>query len=183
MNELTSRYALALFSLKRDENKLLESQVEVKELRKLIKENEEFVSLLASHNLDLESRLSIVEKVFASIDEEIKNFIKIIVENNRAKYLLQIFDDFNSLVNEYRGVKEGLVYSAMPLSDKEVDHISKSISEVEKMPIELRNKVDPTLIGGIKVVINDHVYDGSIKHQIEDMKLTLLKKEGVNDEN
>ena len=61
MNELTSRYALALFSLKRDENKLLESQVEVKELRKLIKENEEFVSLLASHNLDLESRLSIVE--------------------------------------------------------------------------------------------------------------------------
>ena len=183
MNELTSRYALALFSLKRDENKLLESQVEVKELRKLIKENEEFVSLLASHNLDLESRLSIVEKVFASIDEEIKNFIKIIVENNRAKYLLQIFDDFNSLVNEYRGVKEGLVYSAMPLGDKEVDHISKSISEVEKMPIELRNKVDPTLIGGIKVVINDHVHDGSIKHQIEDMKLTLLKKEGVNDEN
>ena len=183
MNELTSRYALALFSLKRDENKLLESQLEVKELRKLIKENEEFVSLLASHNLDLENRLSIVEKVFASIDEEIKNFIKIIVENNRAKYLLQIFDDFNSLVNEYRGVKEGLVYSAMPLSDKEIDHISKSISEVEKMPIELRNKVDPTLIGGIKVVINDHVYDGSIKHQIEDMKLTLLKKEGVNDEN
>ena len=183
MNELTSRYALALFSLKRDENKLLESQLEVKELRKLIKENEEFVSLLASHNLDLESRLSIVEKVFASIDEEIKNFIKIIVENNRAKYLLQIFDDFNSLVNEYRGVKEGLVYSAMPLSDKEIDHISKSISEVEKMPIELKNKVDPTLIGGIKVVINDHVYDGSIKHQIEDMKLTLLKKEGVNDEN
>ena len=182
MNELTSRYALALFSLKRDENKLLESQLEVKELRKLIKENEEFVSLLASHNLDLESRLSIVEKVFASIDEEIKNFIKIIVENNRAKYLLQIFDDFNSLVNEYRGVKEGLVYSAMPLSDKEIDHISKSISEVEKMPIELKNKVDPTLIGGIKVVINDHVYDGSIKHQIEDMKLTLLKKEGVNDE-
>ena len=183
MNELTSRYALALFSLKRDENKLLESQLEVKELRKLIKENEEFVPLLASHNLDLESRLSIVEKVFASIDEEIKNFIKIIVDNNRARYLLQIFDDFNSLVNEYRGVKEGLVYSAMPLSDKEIDHISKSISEVEKMPIELKNKVDPTLIGGIKVVINDHVYDGSIKHQLEDMRLSLLKKEGVNDEN
>ena len=97
--------------------------------------------------------------------------------------MLDIFDGFNSLVNEYRGVKEGLVYSAMPLSEKEIDHISKSISEVEKMPIELKNKVDPTLIGGIKVVINDHVYDGSIKHQIEDMRLSLLKKEGVNDEN
>ena len=49
MNELTSRYALALFSLKRDENTLLESQQEVKELRKIIRENDEFVSLLDSH--------------------------------------------------------------------------------------------------------------------------------------
>jgi len=183
MNELASRYALALFSLKRDEDKLLETQKEVKELHRLIKEDEEFMSILASHSLSIEDRLEIVENVFASIDEEIKNFIKIIVENNRAKYLLDIFDEFNSLVNEYRGVKEGLAYSAMPLSDKEIDHISKSISEIEKMPVELKNKVDPSLIGGIKVVINDHVYDGSIKHQIEDMKLTLLKKEGVNDEN
>lgn len=183
MNELASRYALALFSLKRDEDKLLETQKEVKELHRLIKEDEEFMSILASHSLSIEDRLEIVENVFASIDEEIKNFIKIIVENNRAKYLLDIFDEFNSLVNEYRGVKEGLAYSAMPLSDKEIDHISKSISEIEKMPVELKNKVDPSLIGGIKVVINDHVYDGSIKHQIEDMRLTLLKKEGVNDEN
>ena len=183
MTELTSRYALALFSLKRDENKLLETQQEVKELRRIIRENDGFVSLLDSHYLSIDDRLAIVDKVFASIDEEIKNFIKIIVENNRGLYLLDIFDGFNSLVNEYRGVKEGLVYSAMPLSEKEVDHISKSISEVEKMPIELINKVDPTLIGGIKVVINDHVYDGSIKHQIEDMRLSLLKKEGVNDEN
>ena len=183
MNELTSRYALALFSLKRDENVLLETQQEVKELRKIIRENDGFVSLLDSHYLSMNERLAIVDNVFASIDEEIKNFIKIIVENNRSLYLLEILDDFNSLVNEYRGVKEGLVYSAMPLKDEEVDHISSSISEVEKMPIELRNKVDPSLIGGIKVVINDHVYDGSIKHHLEDMKLTLLKKEGVNDEN
>ena len=183
MNELTSRYALALFSLKRDENTLLESQQEVKELRRIIKENDDFVSLLDSHYLTIDERLAIVEKVFASIDGEIKNFIKIIVENNRALYLPEILDDFNSLVNEYRGVKEGLVYSAMPLSEKEVDHISQSISKIERMPIELKNKVDPTLIGGIKVVINDHVYDGSIKHQLEDMRLSLLKKEGVNDEN
>ena len=183
MNELTSRYALALFSIKRDENTLLESQQEVKELRKIIRDNDEFVSLLGSHYLTIDERLAIVEKVFASIDEEIKNFIKIIVENNRALFLPEILDDFNSLVNEYRGVKEGFVYSAMPLNDKEIDHISKSIGEIEKMPIELKNKVDPTLLGGVKVVINDHVYDGSIKHQLEDMRLSLLKKEGVNDEN
>ena len=90
MTELTSRYALALFSLKRDENKLLETQIEVKELCKVIKENDGFVGLLDSHYLSIDERLAIVDKVFASIDEEIKNFIKIIVENNRGLYLLDI---------------------------------------------------------------------------------------------
>ena len=43
------------------------------------------------------------------------------------------------------------------------------------MPTELINIIDPSLIGGVKVVINDHIYDGSIKHHIDNMKLSLLK--------
>ena len=88
------------------------------------------------------------------------------MENNRALYLPEILDDFNSLVNEYRGVKEGLVYSAMPLKEAEVDHISQSISKIERMPIELKNKVDPTLIGGIKIEIGDQVLDMSVQNRL-----------------
>ena len=90
-------------------------------------------------------------------------------------YLIEIFDGFNSLVNEYRGVKEGLVYSTEKLSEKQLSDLNKKISEVEKMPTELRNIIDPSLIGGVKIVINDHIYDGSIKHHIEDMRTSLLK--------
>ena len=183
MNELTSRYALALYSLKRDANTLLETQQEIKELMRIINEDEAILSLLDSHYLSKEERLDIVDKIFASIDVDIKNFIKIIIENNRALYLLDIFEDFNSLVNEYRGVKEGYIYSAMPLKEIEINKVSKAIGELEKMPVELKNKIDPTLIGGVKVVINDHVYDDTIKHHLEDMKITLLKKEGENNEN
>ncbi|MCR4912081.1 MAG: F0F1 ATP synthase subunit delta [Bacilli bacterium] len=178
MHELASRYAQALYSLKRDSKKVEETQIEVKEIMKIIKDNPDFLTLLDTPHLSKEERIAIVDKVFASIDEDIKNLIKIVIENGRALYLLQIFEDFNSLANEYRGVKEGLVYSAMPISDKELSNITKTISEIEKCPVELKVIVDSTLIGGIKVVINDHIYDGSIKHHIEEMKNTLLKKEG-----
>ena len=178
MHELTSRYAQALYSLKRESNTVLEAQKEVKELMKVIKDNPGFLNVLDAPYLTKEERLAIVDKVFASIDEEIKNLIKIVIENGRALYLLQIFEDFNSLANEYRGVKEGLVYSAMPISEEEIEKITSAISEIEKCPIELKNIIDPTLIGGVKVVINDHIYDGSIKHHIEQMKITLLEKEG-----
>lgn len=183
MNELTSRYAQALYSLKKESNTLLETQIEVKEIIKIIKDNLDFISLLSSRSISKEDRVAIIDKVFASIDVDIKNFFRIIVENNRGKYLLEILFDFNSLVNEYRGVKEGIVFSAILLQDEELEKVSSIISELEGQPVELRQVIDPSLIGGIKVAINDHVYDGSIKHHIKNLKKTLLKKEVDSDEN
>ena len=175
MKELTSRYSVALFSLKRDENQLFDSQLEIKQLIKVLRENPDFLTLLDSSYKEFEEKEKIIDEVFKSLDVEVKNFIKIIVRNHRAMYLIEIFEGFNSLVNEYRGVKEGLVYSTEPLSESMLNKLNSKISEVEKMPTELINIIDPSLIGGVKVVINDHIYDGSIKHHIDNMKVSLLK--------
>ena len=178
MNELTSRYAEGLYLLKKEKNQLEETQEVVREIIKIINDNPTFISLISNRDISNQERLEIVDKVFKSVDEDIVNFFKIIIENNRGRYLLEILKDFNSLVNEFRGVKEGLLYSAFPLKDEEIQKITSSISEIEKCPIELKNIIDPSLIGGVKVAINDKIYDGSLKHHIEQMKLTLLKKEG-----
>lgn len=175
MKEITSRYAEALYSLKREENTLFESQLEVKELIKVLKQNPDFMMLLSSSYKELNEKEEMIEKVFVGVDEQIKNLMKIIVKNHRASYLVEIFENFNSLVNEYRGVKEGLVYSIEPISDTQLDKLNNSISQLENCPTELKNLIDPSLLGGVKVVINDHIYDGSIKHHLENMKLTLLK--------
>ena len=175
MKELTSRYSTALFSLKRDENKLLESQLEIKELIKVLRENPDFLTLLDSSYKEFKEKEEIIDNVFKSLDEETRSFIKIVTRNHRAMFLIEIFEEFNSLVNEYRGVLEGLVYSTEPLKESDLNRLNQKISEIEKRPTELRNIIDPTLIGGVKVVINDHIYDGSIKHHIENMKLSLSK--------
>lgn len=175
MKEITSRYAEALFSLKRDSNTLLETQQEIKELKKVFIENPDFIVILSSSYKSLEEKIEIIDKTLVGVDDEIKSLIKIICQNHRAQYIVEVFDDFNSLVNEYRGVKEGLVYSTIKLSEEQLNKLNKKISEVEKSPTELKNIIDPSLIGGVKIVINDHIYDGSIKHHIEDMKLSLLK--------
>ena len=175
MKEITSRYATALFSLKKDENQFIDSQKEIKELIKVLRENPDFLMLLDSSYKEFEEKEEIINKVFKDVDEDTKSLIKIVTRNHRALYLIDIFEGFNSLVNEYRGVLEGLVYSTEPLSESALNKLNQKISEVEKRQTELRNIIDPTLIGGVKVVINDHIYDGSIKHHIENMKLSLSK--------
>ena len=175
MKEIASRYSEALFSLKRDSKQLETTQIEIKELKKIFEENPDFIVVLSSSYKSIEEKIEIVDKTLKGVDEDIKSLIKIVCQNHRANYLLEIFDEFNSLVNEYRGVKEGLVYSTQKLSDAQLAKLNKKISEIEHQPTELKNLIDSSLIGGVKVVINDHIYDGSIKHHLEDMKISLLK--------
>ena len=131
--------------------------------------------VLDSSYKTIEEKIEIIDKTLVGVDEEIKNLLKVIIQNHRARYIIEIFDGFISLVNEHRGVIEGLVYSTEKLSDEQLEKLNLAISKVEKRPTELRNIIDPNLIGGVKVVINDHIYDGSIKHNIENMKNSLIK--------
>ena len=177
MNEIASRYALALFSIYEDNKCVEEKQNEVKTIRKILEENPDFVMVLDSDFLALDDRIAILDKVFKDIDENLLALLKIIVRNGRTRQMDEVLQAFNSYCNAYRGVDEGLIYSIKPLDEKTKSTIEKRISEIENAKIELINKIDPELIGGVKVVIHDHIYDGSIKNQIEMMRKDLLKKE------
>ena len=175
MESVASRYGLALYSLAMDKNKILEWQKEVKELTSILKENTDFIMVLGSSFISLKERLEMVDKSFVGVDEEIIALIKVVMENNRMHMILDIFESFNSYCNEYRGVCEGLVYSTLKLDQKVINQIEKKISKIEHHKVELKNVIDPTLIGGVRVVIHDRIYDGSIKHHLEMMKKDLLK--------
>lgn len=177
MNEIASRYGTALFSLALERNLVSEYQEEVKELKRIFSENSDFIMVLGSSFETIENRISMVEKSLPGVNDDILSLIKILIENNRVNILLDVFTSFNSACNEYRGVDEGLVYSTIPLDEQTINKIEEKISQIESRKVELLNKIDPSLIGGVKVVINGHIYDGSIKNKIEMMKIDLMKKE------
>ena len=177
---LVKNYAEALFSLSLDNDNYLEIQKEMKTLKQVLNENEEFVSLLCSSFLSLKEKENIIDKVLSEFNEDVKSLLKVICKNRRASIISNVIDEYNTLVNRKRGVLEGLVYTIYPLKEKELSDIEKKISEIEKVPCELKNIIDATIIGGVKVAINGHVYDGSIANKIEQMRLTLNKQEVFN---
>ena len=177
MLEIAQNYASALLSIANDENKVVEYQQEVKELMKIIKDNPDFLMLLDSRFLTVSERKEKVSEILVNFSSDVVNFIKIIVEHNRISYLEDILQAFNTLCNESRDIVEGLIYTAFPLEEKTLLKIKQKISKVEHRDVDLIVRIDPTLIGGVKVVINSHVYDGSIKNKIEKMQVDLSRKE------
>ena len=177
MNQIAQTYAEALFSLGLEDKKLTKLQDEGKALSEIIHDNEDFLLLIDSRFMSREERQDIASKILKDFDEDIVNFVKVLIANNRTNYIKDVLEAFNSLCNEYKGVKEGLIYSAFPLNKETINKIKNRISQIEGMDVELISRIDPSLIGGVKVVINSHVYDGSIKNQLEKMQIDLLGKE------
>ncbi len=183
MNEIAASYGLALFSLSKEQDIVEKRQKEVKDLKSILKENADFITVLDSSFLTLDDRMKVIDNNFPGIDEDIKNFLKVICRNNRATFILDIFDSFNSYCNEHRGIKEGILYSTVPIAENDKNRIEEKIAQLEKCSVELTNRIDPSLVGGVKVLINSRIYDGSISGKIEKIKRSLLGKEDRFHEN
>lgn len=175
MNEIASRYASGLYSIALEQNKVNVWQEEIKTIHKLFLENREFLDVLNSAFLPLNEKEEMLDKTLKGVDSNIINLVKLLVKNHRQRYILDTFQAYNSLANELRGVKEGLIYSTYRLDDKTLEKIKQKIKEIEKCDVDLINIIDPTLIGGMRVVIDGHIYDGSIKSYLEKLKQSLLK--------
>lgn len=174
MDSLYSRYAGALLSIAIEENKIEVYRNKIKVWKNLIMENQDLIHLFSSYFISKEEKEQIIDQLFVDEEENIKNFIKVIVQNKRANSILKIFDEFISECNEKLEISEGIVYSVEKLSKEQLDALEKNLSIRLNSKVELVNLIDERLIGGLKVVVKDKIFDGSIKNKLEKLKESLM---------
>ncbi len=174
-NSLYNRYALALLNIAIEEKKEEEYRSDVKELVKLLKNNRQFIYILSNKIATTEESYKLIDEVFSSCNSNIKNFIKIIYKNGRAFYLYPIFKETLYRFDDYLKIERGTIYSSNKLTDETLNKISLIIGNKIDKKIELENQVDPTLIGGFKIILKNDIYDTSIASQIENIKKVILE--------
>jgi F-type H+-transporting ATPase subunit delta len=97
------------------------------------------------------------------------------VKGHAIPYFQEISKAFDSLVNEAEGVLEGLAYSAAPLTEKELAALEKAVGASLDKKVSLTNRVEPSLLGGVKVAVGDKVFDGSLERKLTDLRKKLLE--------
>lgn len=176
MDSLANRYAYALWSLAEEENLVAEYQEKVQKVYEILKANPDYLRILSSQFLKQEEKHQMVEEAFASLAcPHIVSFIEVIMDHHRVHEIFPILQAFHSLCNDSRGIQEGIVYSVIALSPEQMEAITKAISKKMHRQVELKNEIDERLIGGIKVVVHDHIFDGSIQHKVTSLKQNLLQ--------
>ncbi len=176
MARLASRYSAALFSLAAEKNKLDSYLEQTYALKKCLCDDEEIKGFINNPNLSSDDKLNILKGVLeGKAEDDIIGFISVIFEKNRQKELPLIFDEFTEMVLESKGIVTAHVESAYPLSDKQKDEIKTILSGNLNKQVIVESGIDKSLIGGLKITVDGHVIDGTIRKNIDDMKKMLLK--------
>lgn len=175
MDTIASRYANALLELAIENNKVVEYQNQMKFVYSVIKENPNLVDFFKCYTIENKDKKELINKIFK--DEffiEILHFMFLLIDKKRINYIERICKEFNSACNENRGVLEGIIYTIDELSESQIKKIEDNVSLKMKRKVELTNSIDPSIIGGIKIVVNDTVFDNSVANRLKSLKQELI---------
>lgn len=170
MDSVASRYADSLLSLAKEKKLNTEYRNQIKDIYNTFNENEDIKLVLKSAFITKNEKIDVLNKILVGVDEIVKNFILVIVENNRQDSLFDILKEFIKVSNLEDGICEGFVYSVQRLSKDEINKISLAIEKKINKKIALTNRLDDSLIGGVKVIVDDYVFDASIKNKLNELK-------------
>jgi F-type H+-transporting ATPase subunit delta len=169
---ISYRYANSLMLLAEEKNILQKISDDADLLFNTLSASKELRAVLKSPVVKSTDKKSLLEKIFKSkINTETDSFINFVVEKNREDILFDIFKEFLVLVDKKNGVVKAKVVSAVELNDQLKMKMVEDLEKKTNKKISANYKVDPDMIGGFIVRIEDTVYDASVKHQ-----LNLLRK-------
>ena len=174
MESIASSYGLALFEIAKEEDRLKEFKQDLEFIQEAL--DQSHLKFFNQKMISQEDRIALLEKCFKeNVQPMVLNFLKLLVVKGRMTSLFEIIKEYKVLYNDALGIVEGFVFSTSSLDQNQINKIEAAVSKKEDKTVVLENKIDESLIGGIKVVVGDHVYDGSIKNKIASLQSELLK--------
>lgn len=170
MKETIREYAQALFMIAMEQKKVDEYSDILKQIRLLFEENKEYAEFLSSPALPLSERLSAIDEAFGSYPEEIASFLKLLCENGHIKEIIECVKEFIFMENALEKSIPADVYSSVPLTDEQKEKLVKKLENKLGKTVLATFTEDKSLIGGIKIVMEDEVLDGSLEKRLKDLK-------------
>jgi F-type H+-transporting ATPase subunit delta len=136
--------------------------------------NPELQQFADNPKVTTEQVLSVIAGAFgAPLPPAAHNFLSALLENGRFSTLPEIARQFHVLANAQRGMSDAVVYSAFPIDGASLSNVAATLEKRFGRKLQFTVQEDPSLIGGIRVVVGDEVLDTSVKARLEQMKVAL----------
>ena len=117
--------------------------------------------------------VDVLSAAVKSTDAEVRNFVAAVVENGRLAAMPEIAEQFEALKNAAAGSADATIESAFPLEGEQLTALVKGLEHKFGCKLNASVTVDPSLIGGVRVVVGDEVLDTSVRARLAAMRTSL----------
>lgn len=174
MTQTAQNYADALYDLARDEG--LDEQLlrELTGVDGLFRENPDYYGLLSASNIRKPEQLSALDEAFSGrVHTYLLSFLKLLCERHHIRELPNCARRYRSRYNEDHGILEVQAITAIPLSESLRGRLISRVSELTGKQVELQNRIDPGVLGCIRLEYEGKALDGTVRQRLDGLKKTL----------
>lgn len=104
---------------------------------------------------------------------ECRNFVRVLIANDRLILLADIREQFMELKNRREGVVEAEIRTAFRLDNAQISALVADLERRFKRRVQPRVAIDKELIGGVRIAVGDEVIDGSVRGKLDEMAAGL----------
>ncbi len=177
VTDVGQRYARALFELAEDAKAVVAVERDLVSLKAMYADSKDLRVLLDSPAFGSEAKgagLAAIA-VKAKFHAITRKFLGLLAANRRANALVQVIDSFRKLSADKRGVVTAEVVSALPLSAAQAKGVAAALRTALGKDPEISTRVDPAILGGIKVRVGSRLFDASLKSKLDSLKFALKR--------
>ena len=166
------RYADAAFEIGRADGTLETWERDLATLREALGD-EELRKLVEHPAVAFAEKEKVLRRVIEGVADEPLALALLMVRRGRPGAIDAMVERFGELVRRERGISLAEVRTALPLDQEQRTAIAERLRVLTGDRVEMNEKVDESLIGGISVRIGDRLYDASVRSRLERLRARL----------
>ena len=168
------RYAQAIFQIAKAHNNLDEWAKELKKIAE-VANDQDIIDIIDNPRVSFDQKAALIKQVLGETNELVLNLCYLLIAKGKFKNVGQISEEYEALLDEYKGIKHALVTTAMPVSEAEKGKITAQLEKMTGKKVSVKLQVNPAILGGIVTRIEDTQIDGSIRNKLELLKRDLVE--------
>ncbi len=167
------RYAQAIFEIALEKDELDRWKSDLGKIASVVGDAA-FLALLGSPKLHFDDKSRLLSERLKGVNPLALNLVHLLVARGRLYMIGDIVDEYQLLLDNYRGIERAEAITAVPLGDEDKLKLTEYLGAVVDKKVSLRSEVDPSLIGGIAVRIGGKLLDGSTRSRLAALKRELI---------
>jgi F-type H+-transporting ATPase subunit delta len=175
--DVGARYAQALFDLAKQDSMLAAVEADLKSFKAMRVESADLRRLLGAPGFSAEDKTkaltALAEK--AGFQPTTRKFLGLMAKNGRASAIASAITAFEALAAAERGAVSAEVTTAIKLTADQEKGIKAALRQALGKDPEIETRVDPSILGGLKVRVGSRLYDASLRSKLDSLRFALKR--------